>query len=540
MKEIKTKTSEIIQEYQRHGLITTETIDEFFNYAIEPLPICLRINPHSQFKEYLKEVFEKECEEKREIHNQIIYQFDQLKLKEKKEIKQIIDNSVENNHCYRQELCSMFPPLLINYLISQQKSIENSIEIKTILDCCAAPGSKTSQLVENENITIVGNDINFKRLQTLIHRLKSWANIVVLNSSIQQIKGQYDCILCDVPCSGDGTLRKSIDPWIKWKRQKSIETHQLQLSIVKQCLKHVNKNGYLIYSTCSLNPIEDEAIIFSLLQLYGEKIEIIDIHLLFPNCHCGVTNWFNLSTEIQSQSKPLPNTILPPSIDNPLKNELTKCLRIFPQDYNSGGFFITALKIKECISESKEIIQPIQSDESIQSIQFSERNEVLWKKYSEAFELQSIKRYIRSTDNSFSYYTGTIEDESSIVLKGCKILKRKKKVDMTTITSSDDISLSTFILSEEGLYHINKYIHQRKIYLHLDQLKALQTSTLHISELDTKWNDIQKIGLLEEGSIVMEIIESNEQKLIFLGWKGNQSIYHNISKENWDLINSLL
>ena len=104
----------------------------------------------------------------------------------------------------RQELVSMIPPLVL-----QASSGEK------ILDMCAAPGSKTAQLIElmHGQGLVVANDVDTNRAYMLIHQLhrSNTSSMVVVNHQAQnfpKIDYLFDKVLCDVPCSGDGAIRK--------------------------------------------------------------------------------------------------------------------------------------------------------------------------------------------------------------------------------------------------------------------------------------------------------------------------------------------
>ena len=72
---------------------------------------------------------------------------------------------------------------------------------------------------------------------------------------------KFDRVLCDVPCSGDGTLRKNIDIWPKWNPANSCTLHGIQYRIAKRGLEMLEVGGRLVYSTCALQPVEDEAVV---------------------------------------------------------------------------------------------------------------------------------------------------------------------------------------------------------------------------------------------------------------------------------------
>lgn len=142
----------------------------------------------------------------------------------------------------RQEAVSMIPPLVLDVKPHHK-----------VLDMCAAPGSKTAQLIEALHADsddggaipsgfVVANDIDNNRCYMLVHQAKRLnspcfivtnhdssilPNFMVTNSANglqEEIK--FDRILCDVPCSGDGTLRKNPDIWLKWNNGQSSNLHR--------------------------------------------------------------------------------------------------------------------------------------------------------------------------------------------------------------------------------------------------------------------------------------------------------------------------
>jgi 16S rRNA C967 or C1407 C5-methylase (RsmB/RsmF family) len=105
----------------------------------------------------------------------------------------------------------------------------------------------------------------------LSHQLKRMptAPVVITNHAAQffptlQHQGRrilFDKILCDVPCTGDGAARKLPTRWLNWSARDGNAIHPLQLSILMRALNLCKVGGLVLYSTCSLNPIEDEAVV---------------------------------------------------------------------------------------------------------------------------------------------------------------------------------------------------------------------------------------------------------------------------------------
>nr|XP_027202885.1 tRNA (cytosine(34)-C(5))-methyltransferase-like [Dermatophagoides pteronyssinus] len=195
----------------------------------------------------------------------------------------------------RQEIVSMIPPLLAN--------IKDNYRI---LDLCAAPGSKTSEildLMQAQNTInslprgcLVANDVNEKRCGTLNHQMARFAHpgfaVTCCDGSMLPEKLKYDLVFADVPCSGDGTIRKAFDIWKRWSYNDGVQLHRLQIKLLKKSLLLLKQSGHLVYSTCSLNPLENEAVVASILYEYPEKFELVPVKPplgLIKND--GLTSW---------------------------------------------------------------------------------------------------------------------------------------------------------------------------------------------------------------------------------------------------------
>ena len=196
----------------------------------------------------------------------------------------------------RQETVSMIPTTLLNVSSTDM-----------VLDMCAAPGSKTSQLLEDLQCNVVttsdgttdhestsssvqklgclvANDASTPRACMLVSQLRRILHMhpVALITAVQaqyfpSDVVQFDKILCDVPCSGDGTTRKNIGVWKTWSASGALALHTLQLSIAtKGAAQLLKTNGMMVYSTCSLNPIENEAVVAELLRQSQGALELVD------------------------------------------------------------------------------------------------------------------------------------------------------------------------------------------------------------------------------------------------------------------------
>uniref|UniRef100_A0A8C0QQ33 tRNA (cytosine(34)-C(5))-methyltransferase n=1 Tax=Chelonoidis abingdonii TaxID=106734 RepID=A0A8C0QQ33_CHEAB len=385
------KENALFERYYRELRIVPEGEWEPFMAALrEPLPATLRITGYkSHAKEILqclKNKYFKELQDlvvdgqKIEVPQPLKWYPEELawhtnlsrkilrKSPQLEKFHQFLVSETECGNISRQEAVSMIPPLLLNVNPHHK-----------ILDMCAAPGSKTAQLIEmlhaDMNVPfpegfVIANDVDNKRCYLLVHQAKRLNSpcIMVVNhdaSSIPTLQidnnGRkevlfYDRILCDVPCSGDGTMRKNIDVWKKWTTQNSLQLHGLQLRIATRGVEQLAEGGRMVYSTCSLNPVENEAVIASLLEKSEGALELADVSSELPGLKWmpGITQWKvmlkdgqwfeawkDVPSNRQTQIRP---TMFPIKDEEKLKvMNLERCIRILPHHQNTGGFFVAVL-----------------------------------------------------------------------------------------------------------------------------------------------------------------------------------------------------
>ncbi|EUC55359.1 tRNA (cytosine-5)-methyltransferase, partial [Rhizoctonia solani AG-3 Rhs1AP] len=274
----------------------------------------------------------------------------------------------------RQEAVSMIPPLLLDVQPHH-----------TVIDMCAAPGSKTAQLLEalHANDTaveasipsglLIANDTDNKRAHMLVHQSSRLPSPVLMVTNldasiyprIQTPSGKmlFDRILCDVPCSGDGTMRKNFGIWKSWTVMNGNGLHALQLRILVRAMNLLKPGGRLVYSTCSMNPVENEAVIAAALEKFP-TFELVDVSSSLPELkrRPGLPTWRpavnremdtsfsshadfidSLPENKRSETK-MQATHWPPADVEQLN--LERCLRIYPHLQNTGAFFVGVLHRK--------------------------------------------------------------------------------------------------------------------------------------------------------------------------------------------------
>ena len=132
-----------------------------------------------------------------------------------------------------------------------------------VLDCCAAPGSKTAAMATRlPEADIFAAELHPHRAR-LLRRMAAQGNVHVVNADALRLPfgSDFDRVLVDVPCSGTGTLARN--PEIKWRLQPADlnDFHNRQIAMISAALKHVAPGGRLVYSTCSLEEEENEQVV---------------------------------------------------------------------------------------------------------------------------------------------------------------------------------------------------------------------------------------------------------------------------------------
>jgi len=209
----------------------------------------------------------------------------------------------------------MIPPLLLKL---SNKDI--------VLDMCAAPGAKTTQIaqyMENRGC-VIANEPNIRRINVLISNLQRCG---VLNTQVTRFDGRFfskyekrfDSILVDAPCSNAGMVRKNFKYLKSWREKEIEHLSRLQKALITAGYRALKNGGTLVYSTCTLDPMENEEVVDHLLRNTDAEIEEIDLPL--------------------KRREPFVNFG-----DREYASEVRKCLRIHPQDNDTEGFFVAKIR----------------------------------------------------------------------------------------------------------------------------------------------------------------------------------------------------
>jgi len=371
-------------------------------------------------------------------------------------VKALLLENSQNGVMARQELGSMLPVAAL-----ASAGFLSGESTRRCLDMCASPGSKTLQALEvlhglgkitkakqkpkssAPKVLLVANDVLKSRLEALQQAVarsgvpESLTQSIVytcqdatkfelraVTAAAARTKKKrepttdaaaaacrrppllhFDAILCDVPCSGDGTCRKDRHVLPQWKPAIGNQLHATQVAILSRAVALLEPGGCVCYSTCSLNPVENEAVVAAVLHEYNtnddgnhqlelERWPVIPGLILRD----GISHWkiahyrSSSSSSIGNTADPLDSTTTSdPDDDYPTESDrrsdsssklmwyasfegaqrssgggkdqvwspsmwpppdaahmnLSRCKRLWPQDQDSGGFFLALIRKKQ-------------------------------------------------------------------------------------------------------------------------------------------------------------------------------------------------
>ena len=298
----------IEQLYSRYKNIIPD-FNGFLEYANRPLKKSFRINTLKAKKDSILLLLKDLKTEPLPFYS------DGYFLREKCSLGNHITHSL--GLIYAQEIASMVPVIVLDPQPGE-----------VVLDLCAAPGSKATQIgqaMKNQGL-LVANEMNRKRRVGLIYNIKRCG---LLNEAVISLRGQkidrvlpdyFDRILIDAPCSAEGTIRKSKVVLSHWGLKNIAVMAKIQKGIITSGFRALRTGGIMVYSTCTIAPEENEAVIAYLLQKFPEA-DLMPISIPHFKTRSGITKW-------QGET---------------FDKRLASCARILPQDNDTAPFFIAKI-----------------------------------------------------------------------------------------------------------------------------------------------------------------------------------------------------
>lgn len=199
-----------------------------------------------------------------------------------------------------------------------------------VLDICAAPGGKSTELISKLNGSgyLVSNDISASRAKALLKNLELFGadNVLITceppNNLSKKFENYFDKILIDAPCSGEGMFRKSSAMITAWEQNGNELFANMQRGILNEVVKMLKPGGIILYSTCTFSPLENEQSVEYLLGL-DPGLELMEVPK-YEGFEPGHPEWSDTND---------------PS--------LSCCARLFPHRIQGEGHFVALIRKKE-------------------------------------------------------------------------------------------------------------------------------------------------------------------------------------------------
>ena len=285
------------------------TMDDFIHYSSQPLRPSIRVNTlkisSNDFIDLMKP--------KGWTLDPIPWCSDGFWVSLDSEIQ--LGNTIEHIQglFYIQEASSMLPPT------AMFDGLDDTAEY-TILDMASAPGSKTTQiaaLMKNSGL-IVANEYSSSRVKVLhANVLRMGVSNTALTHFDARVFGEYlfnqfDAILLDAPCSGEGTIRKDPQALKNWSHAENASIIDTQKALIESAFLALKTGGSLVYSTCALSRAENQEVCEHLMSCFPDAVEFQSLSQLFPDAEKSCTS--------------------------------EGFLHVWPQIYDSEGFFIAKIR----------------------------------------------------------------------------------------------------------------------------------------------------------------------------------------------------
>jgi len=295
--------------------------DSFVEYATSPVPYCFWVNTLKISEEALLERF----------HADGIRTSPLPWLAGAHRLESNIALGKRFEHLtgliYIQEEVSMIPVAIMNPKPGER-----------VLDMCAAPGSKTSQIgvrMKNRG-SIIANDSSYGRLRAF---RRNQERLGIINLSLTNRNGfdlplawgPFDKVLADVPCSCEGNSRKSLAALTRKEKGFQEKLVLTQTRILRRALRLTRPGGTVIYSTCTYAPEENEGVLDTVLREFEDRVQIVE-----------------LNGSISDPEIVLPKLKTSPGLLNWAGHEfhtaVSGAVRFYPHHNDTGGFFVAALR----------------------------------------------------------------------------------------------------------------------------------------------------------------------------------------------------
>ncbi|OQS03166.1 tRNA (cytosine-5-)-methyltransferase NSUN2 [Thraustotheca clavata] len=391
-----------------------------------------------------------------------------------------------------------------------------------------------------------------KAIRVVSNTVSNASNIIITTHKAEEFPEAFDeslvfdRVLCSVPCSGDGSIRKYPEKWRTWTPTTSLPYHATQVELAQKALQSLKVGGYMVYCTRSFHPIENEAVVAQILRTANGAYELVDASSFVPELKTrpGVSSWqvckddmtklesFDSTSESDRRAMKLRPSMFPPAKDEIFN--LDRCIRVLPHDNDTHGFFIAVIR-KTCEVEQISVgptlthhttaLNTKKSKEVKRLGLFSpiepQHYEQLQERYALDLEANQLMEHVKITK------TRDVHFVTPAVAQMLQAYSNKLNVHKAG-TAAFQIQQDAYSLLDDGLHAICPHLHERIVTVDTAQFSSLvstkQAWIQHLApELQSQLHDIV------DGTIVLtldesEPIQTSDRDIALIAMKRHSSI----------------
>lgn len=372
-------------------------------------------------------------------------------------------------------------------------------------------------------------------------------------------------------------MRKNPDIWMKWNGAHALNLHCIQYRISRRGAEMLAVGGRMVYSTCSINPVENEAVISRLLRESEGSLELVDASSLVKGLvfNPGMTTWEIASKDMNFYSKHedvpveyhtfIHKEMFPPSAEEAEKLNLKKCMRVLPHHQNTGAFFIaviekrkqlpwekkvddTAVETKARIAnevvavvvEGEESKQVVENPRKKRKINYGFREDpfVFFSPDEEVFKMIKSFYQLRDEFDPTCLLTRCLTGKKKNIYLCSKevrsVLRNNENIiklinsGVKTFSRCDNRNMEcSFRLAHEGLHNVDQYIgNNRRLHVvREDLIKMLNNlNPLEPPQIVNLSEQVQaQHAAIGSGSCIVHYKDDN-MELHLVGWRGNKTL----------------
>lgn len=339
-----------------------------------------------------------------------------------------LDPAFHQGRYYVQEASSMFHQYVVKSLLHADSPI-------ALLDACAAPGGKTTAAIDvlPSGSIVVANEYVPARAATLRENAIKWGfpGIIVTRGDTRclgKLRDCFDMVIADVPCSGEGMMRKDTEAIDQWSEGLIEECADRQWEIVCNLWDALRPGGYMIYSTCTFNRQENEEMVGRIIsELGGESVEIA------VDASWGIT----------------------PGIDTP-----HHCYRFIPGRTRGEGLFVSVIKKDGFPSAPKLKIKPSKGDKKKSPAPLP-KQVTEWLKNSGEMDIYIDADRINAFPKQHTALLKAVKERVDVIHEGILIgnIKGKDVIPSQSLAMSQCLNIDSFPTCELSHEDSLRYLH---------------------------------------------------------------------------------